>query len=73
MSGDGGTKVTAERVPLLDRKEMGFVNVLADVAAADSDRGDINEQLALARHRIGPLLEADVAGAVVDRRSHDAP
>jgi hypothetical protein len=39
--------VSAEGVPFSNRKEMGFVNVLADIAATDADRRDIEEQFAL--------------------------
>jgi hypothetical protein len=43
------------------------------VGAAEPHRGDVDEQLALARARLGLLGQAEVARAVKAKRSYRAP
>jgi hypothetical protein len=49
---------------------MGFVNVLADIAATDADRRDIEEQFALTCYGVRHLDEPDLSRAVINRCSH---
>lgn len=62
MSRDSRIHVAAEGVPFSDRKEMGFVYVLADVGAIDTDRRDIDEQFAFSRYRVWHLPEPTSPG-----------
>ncbi len=70
MPGNSRADVAAEGVLFPHRKEVGFVNVLSDIAAADADRGHIEEQFALSRHGFGHLHEADLSRAVINRCFH---
>src|SRR5262249_59349850 len=61
--------VPGHRVPL-NRVGPWSVHELAGIGPADACRLDLEEELTRVRRRVRSILEPDVAGAVVDGRSH---